>query len=118
MRLYRRTLSVLYFIGFLLHLADVFDLRLEFSKMDLVWKFWIAYLALFDLFASIGLWKEKRLGDILFIMIAISQLIVYLGFEGIFGNQRALIVFHTVTLVIYFILLTLKKIKLSRANKV
>lgn len=102
MSIYRRVLALLYFFGFLLHLSDVFDFRLSFSKMDPLWKAWILFLLLADLFAAMGLWAQKEYGDILFVIIATSQLIAYVGFKNIFGDQSELILFHVITLIIYF----------------
>lgn len=84
MAVYRRVLAILYFIGFLLHLTDVFDLRLSFSNMDSLWKIWIIFL-----------------------------LVAYVGFKRIFGDQNDLVLFHIVTLLIYFGLRGLKALKVE-----
>jgi hypothetical protein len=94
-------LAVLYFIGFLLHALDVMNLRLNFSDMDLIWKSWILFLLLFDLFASIGLFLKSLWGELLFILIAVAQLIAYIGFPSFFVEQEFLIYFHLICLSIY-----------------
>jgi len=109
MRIFRRTLSLLYFIGFLLHVADFFNFRLHFSEMDNIWKAWIIFLMVADVVASIGLWKDKLFGDVVFILVAISQLIAYLFFKDFFGEQMPLVVFHFITLFIYFLLRKINK---------
>jgi len=112
MRLFLRVLAILYFIGFLLHLADIFDLRLKFSEMDIVWKIWIIYLAVMDLATAIGLWRHKKFGIFLLIIVALSQLIAYIGFESFFGSQKPLVTFHLLTLFFFCILLVSKNIKI------
>lgn len=101
MKTYLRALSVLYFLGGLLHVLDLFDLRLEFSTMPPAWQSWIVYLTIFDLLAAIGLWRETNWGIRLFWLVACSQLIAYVGFSGYFGKQHELIAFHLITLGIY-----------------
>jgi hypothetical protein len=95
-------------IGAILHLADVLDLRLQFSEMDAIWKVWIAYLLIFDFVASIFLWLSSIIGVILFLIVASSQLIAYTFYKNIFGGQGTLIIFHLVTVSIYFVLLVRK----------
>jgi len=99
-----RILAVLYFIAFIFHFLDLFDLRLSFSKMDELQKVWIVYLFLFDLIASIGLWFQKKWGELLFMFIAVSQIVVYGFFREFLGPQTFLIWFHLITLLFYFLL--------------
>ncbi|MBS1968828.1 MAG: hypothetical protein JSU04_00885 [Bdellovibrionales bacterium] len=102
MKIYLRALAAFYFIGFLLHFADVLGLRLKFSELSTGWKFWIIYLGLMDLAAAVGLWFQHTGGIVLFLIVAISQLIAYIGFRNYFGDQISLIYFHLGTLAIYF----------------
>ena len=104
MKLYLRLLAFFYFIGFILHLADFFDLRLKFSEMPMGWKTWIVYLGLMDLFAALGLWYQHSVGVVLFFVVASSQIIAYVGFKEYFGDQGSLIFFHFATMAIYLIL--------------
>ena len=97
-RIYLRFLSLSYATGFILHVMDLFGQRLHFSEMDALWKAWIIYLAIFDGIAAVGLWSGKAWGTALFVMIAVSQLIAYLGFKDIFDDQSFLIYFHITTL--------------------
>lgn len=117
MKLYLRILSVLYFVGFALHVADLFDFRLELSQMSLVWKFWVWYLCAFDLVAAIGLWRSTRWGQATFLLIAGSQLIAYLGFKSVFGQQTELVWFHIVTLTIYLGLSAVKRKSVIEAHR-
>jgi len=99
--IFRLTLAILYFIGFLLHVLDVMNLRLNFSEMDFILKIWILFLLIFDLLASIGLFLRKPWGEFLFISIATVQLVAYIGFSSFFGPQEFLIIFHLLCLAIY-----------------
>lgn len=60
---YLKLLSVLYFIGFGLHLCDLLDLRLKFSDMDITWRSWIVFLTVADLITAVGLWRSKAFGE-------------------------------------------------------
>lgn len=104
MKLFLRTLAVLYLIGACLHVLDLLDLRLHFSEMNVAWKSWIFYLCIFDFIAAVGLWRQKRWGTVLFTMIALSQLVAYLGFQSFFGSQNFLVGFHVLTLAIFIFL--------------
>lgn len=101
MNRFLRMLAVFYFIGAVLHLLDVLGLRLDFSNMSFGWKIWIIFLLVGDAIASFGLWRYKKYGEYLFLLISFSQLIAYGCFEDFFGDQTVLIVFHFVCLVAY-----------------
>lgn len=107
MKLYLRILAVFYSAGAILHLLDVFNLRLEFSSMNPTWKAWTVYLLIFDSVSALGLWRQKSWGTILFLVVALSQLMVYTSFTHLFGNQYPLVIFHLLTLTI-FVFLKLK----------
>jgi hypothetical protein len=115
MKWYLRVVAVCYFIGSVLHLADILDLRLKFSLMNTTWRVWIVYLAVFDFIAAIGLWNMKWWGLALFFIIAISQLVAYVGYVDVFGTYDFLVVFHLVTIGVYFIFLVMNKRK-SKMN--
>ncbi len=101
MKTYLKILSAFYLIGGGLHLLDLFDLRLKFSEMNFVWKAWILYLLIFDIFAAVGLWKATTWGAKLFLMVVVSQLVAYIGFVNFFGPQYVLIAFHLITVALY-----------------
>lgn len=100
-RIYLKLLAVLYFIGCVLHLMDLFGQRLHFFELSKTWQVWIVYLLIFDLFAAIGLWRGRTWVIGLFLLIAISQLMAYTGFQNVFGDQTFLIVFHLSTLTVF-----------------
>jgi hypothetical protein len=105
MTYFLRVMAVLYFFAGLLHLADVLDLRLLLSQMSSTWKIWICSLLVLDFAAAFGLWFRTIWGQVLFVFIASTQIIVYLSFESTFGPQWELVVFHACSLVVYVYLL-------------
>ena len=118
MGLYLRILSVLYFIGFALHFADLLDWRLKFSEMDLVWKSWIVYLTVVDFAAAFFLWRLTPIGVWLVLLVAGSQLVAYTVFQDIFGPQWLLVVFHAVTVFLLFLIPSLRtQVDLAKAEK-
>ena len=109
MKYFAKVLSLCYFLGAVLHLADIFDLRLKFSEMNPIWKSWIIYLTIFDLVAGIGLWNNRSWGFLFFLIVTASQLLAYTVFSGFFGEQLPLIIFHCVALCTYLLLLIIRK---------
>lgn len=96
-----RILAAFYLIGAALHLAEIFGLRLDFTNMSLGRKGWILYLFIGDAIAAVGLWRQKKYGEYLFLIISFSQLIAYGWFRDFFGDQTILIAFHLVCLGTY-----------------
>jgi len=97
-------IGCLYGGGFLLHLLDIFNLRLNFSEMNTLWRSWIVFLLIFDLVAAIGLFFKKWWGQLAFLLVAICQLIAYTKFFDVFGSQELLVYFHWTTLGTYLFL--------------
>lgn len=102
MKIFLRVIAVFYVVGALLHLADLFDLRLKFSEMDRGWKIWILYLLILDCMAAVGLWKDKSWGLVAFLIVSASQLIAYILFQDFFGPQWPLVIFHIAVLCGFF----------------
>lgn len=113
MRIFLKIIGICYFIGFVLHVLDLFGARLHFAEMKLVWKLWIVYLTVADAIASYGLIKQRFFGEALFLVIAFSQLLAYTVFTSVFGPQLPLIIFHLLTIAIYILLLRVKNSHLS-----
>ena len=109
LRLYLKILAICYTVGFVLHVADLTDLRLKFSQMNPLWKTWIVFLAIADLFAAVALWTNRKWGIGLFIFIASCQLIAYVGFPSLFFDQTFLIWFHLLTVGGYLLLFTAQR---------
>jgi hypothetical protein len=104
LKYFLKSIAGLYALGALLHLADLFDWRLEFSGMNLIWKIWTIFLILSDSLTAIGIFKFRMWGIVGFLVVASSQLLAYLFFADTFYKQPALIIFHLVTLMVFFYL--------------
>ena len=117
MRIYLKIIGVFYFVGFILHVMDLFGARLNFTEMKMVWKIWIIYLTLADATASYGLIRNRIFGEILFLVVAFSQLVAYTIFAHIFGPQTLLIIFHLLTVGIYIFLLRAKNLMSSKESR-
>ena len=70
--------------------------------MNQIWKIWIVYLLVADPITVFLLLKKKSWGIVSFHIVAISQLIAYWGYQNIFGRQDFLVIFHILTLAIYW----------------
>lgn len=117
MRLFLRSLAFAYLLGFSFHIMDLFDFRLQFSQMNTIWQAWILFLIAGDFIAAGGLWFDKAWGIIAFHVVAIAQLVAYIGFRDVFGDQTFLIVFHVVTLLAYHFLRGLRLVKQARSPR-
>ncbi len=101
MKAYLKIIAIFYGIGALLHMLDLFNLRLNFLNMTGLWKIWIVFLLVADTFVASTLWKERVVGEYVFLLIASIQLVLYNSFVSYFGDQTVLIIFHVVTVGIY-----------------
>ena len=115
---FRIILAICYLGGFILHVLDILNLRLHFTEMDSVWKTWIIFLAIFDLLTAIGLFRKKLWGELVFLLVAVAQLVAYTRFQQIFGQQEFLIRFHTVCLGTYGILKVLEACRKSETSTI
>lgn len=106
--IFLKFIGVLYFVGFILHVLDVLNFRMNLSEMDFYWKIWIWYLLIFDFLISFLIFKEQLLGEILFISVACSQLVAYYFFKDRFGDQSPLIYFHLICLFAYICIRALR----------
>ena len=110
---YLKFLSLCYLVGAVIHLLDVFSVTRDYVNLALVDQIWIVYLLIFDSIAAVGLWKQKKYGEVVFLIIAFSQLIAYVGFQDVFGKESFLISFHVITVSIYLVLDRLHRYKNS-----
>lgn len=114
---FRIFLALSYLIGFILHLLDVMGLRLNIAELDTVWKSWIIFLLVLDLLVAVGLLLKKIWGEVLFLTVALSQLIAYIGFSSFFGDQVFLINFHLVCIFLYIYLKILSSTEVNFRKK-
>ena len=117
MGVYLRLLAIGYAFSALVHYGNLLGLgELPFSEMPLSWKLGDIGYALLDTVAVVGLWRRADWGIACFLLAAVSQLILYVGFPSVFAFTPAqqaaiqgLVITHVVTLLIFFVLWAIKK---------
>ena len=115
--IYLRILAMLYLYGAIVHYANLLGFgEIPFAQEPLSWKIADILYAILDTFTYTGLWLKKIWGIAGFLMSAFSQLVLYIGFPHWFAfnpQQQELlwsmVIFHLVTLTIFFGLLFLSK---------
>jgi hypothetical protein len=70
------------------------------------------YFAVLDPVAGVGLWLTSSWGAVLWLLAAVSQIAICLGFPEIFGQMWPLIAFNGVA-ILFYILLTWKVAQVS-----
>lgn len=96
-------LAVLYLGRTLIHLLDLLDIRLKFSQMGVISQSWTLYLFFADLVAAICLLTATRLGELIFVWIAIIEIAVYVNWSQYLGKHYGFLIFHLFSLGGYFI---------------
>lgn len=110
MSIYLKILAVFYLYGATVHYANLLGFgEIPFKESPLSWQIGDISYGILDTLTFIGLWLKTRWGIISFLLSAVSQLILYLGFPQWFAfnlEQRQLlwsmVIFHLVTLSIFF----------------
>ncbi|MEM1394593.1 MAG: DUF6163 family protein [Cyanobacteria bacterium P01_D01_bin.116] len=113
MGIYLKILALFYLYGAIVHYANLLGFgEMLFTEEPLSWQVADISYAILATFTFIGLWLKTQWGIIGFFSSAVSQLILYLVFPHWFAfnleQQRLLwsmIIFHLVTLSIFFVLL-------------
>ena len=109
MRAYCRALALAYAYGVLVHLWHMTGLASGgWDAIPLVWLAADVVYALLDMAVVFGLWRRHGWGIVMFLLVAISQIVVYGVFAGLFEvsaaeaqGLRVMIVFHLVTLALF-----------------
>lgn len=70
------------------------------------------YFAVLDPVAGVGLWLTSSWGAVLWLLAAVSQIAICLGFPEIFGQMWGLIAFNAIA-ILFYILLTWKVAQVS-----
>lgn len=113
MGIYLKILALFYLYGAIVHYANLLGFgEMPFTKEPLSWQITDVCYAILDTLTPIGLWLKNRWGIVCFFLGVASQLILYVGFPHWFAftpEHRQLlwsmIIFHLVTLFIFFGLL-------------
>jgi predicted benzoate:H+ symporter BenE len=72
---------------------------------------WIVFLLVFDLLTTVFLLLRPRLGVVFFHITALTQIFAYITFSAFTGRQDVFLVFHVVSLVLYWKLVAREKRK-------
>lgn len=81
----------------------------SFEAMPTPWKLATIHLAVVDLVASVGLWQRVAWGNVVWVYAAVAEVAMHTVFIGTFGSDLLIVVFHVVTVAVYFALLMLEK---------
>ena len=100
-----KTVALWYAYGAFHRLLDLLDLRLKFSTMDVPWKVLIVCKLVLGSMVAVGLWREKLWGEVLFVFMAVGQLLLYMAYGHIFGEHTLSMTVSIVSLTIYLVLL-------------
>lgn len=109
---YLKILSIWVFLGVIVHVAAILDRSqylgisntLSFAELPLAWQMMHFYFAILGSVTAVSLWKGEPWGVVLWLFLALNQLIMYLPLAHIFGAQPEVIMMHIVTVGIYLAL--------------
>ncbi len=120
MGIYLRILALFFLYGAIVHYGNLLGFgEMPWREAPLSWQIGDIVYAIIDTLAVIGLWNKTAWGIGFFLVAAISQLILYLGFPDLFAftpEQKqalwSLIIFHIITISIFFgLFFTAPKVK-------
>lgn len=73
----------------------------RFDLMPVYWQVASVALAVFFPFAAIGLWMTASWGVVVWVICAIAETIMYIGYPELFGRRLPIVASHIVTLGLY-----------------
>jgi hypothetical protein len=79
----------------------------SFEAMSTAWKILTMHFAVVDLVAAVGLWMRVSWGKVVWVYAAVSEIVVHTALIGSFGADWAKVAFHSVTLLMFFVLVFL-----------
>lgn len=109
MGVYLKILALLYLYGAAVHCANIFGFgEMAWPEMPLSWKIGNISYGILSLIAFVGLWIKSRWGIASFLLIVVSQLVLYIGFPKWFildqedqQDLSILVIFNLVSLIIF-----------------
>ncbi|MBS9720092.1 hypothetical protein JYU29_05245 [Tianweitania sp. BSSL-BM11] len=93
--------GILYWIR-LIGLND--GLTWRFDTMPITWQAASVLLAVFFPFAAIGLWMLASWGPVLWLICAITEIVMYVGFPQIYGFRIGAVATHCIVAALYLTL--------------
>jgi len=94
---YLRGLALLFLIGGLVYWLRILGVPLggkAFADMTIEWRVSTVYFAVLDLVAAVGLWIGVSWGSVMWMLAALTQVVMFVGLFEIFGFDLGLVVFH------------------------
>jgi hypothetical protein len=76
----------------------------RFDTMPIYWQFAGVLLAVFFPFAAIGLWMLASWGPVVWLICAITEIVMYVGFPQIFGWRIGAVAAHLTVAALYLLL--------------
>ena len=106
---YLRVLAVGYALGALMHYANIAGLgETKWRDAPLAWRLGDIAYAVLDTAAAVMLWLRSPLGVVLFLVAALSQLVLYLGLPRKFAFTkehmraiRSMVYIHVMTIAFF-----------------
>lgn len=103
-----RVLSLIFLISAVVHWVTILGIDTTgedgFASLAPPQQFAHGYLALIEVIAAVGLWFGAGWGVATWLLAAVSELVMHLGFPEVYGTGVATITFHVVTIGGYFLL--------------
>lgn len=64
----------------------------------------VGFFAVFELVAAVGLWLTASWGTVVWLIAAVTDVVLHTAFRDMFGMDRTVIAFHSVTILVYAVL--------------
>lgn len=74
------------------------------AALDLPRQIMTGYLAVLCLVAGVGLWMATSWGTVTWLLAALSEIVLHVGFADMFGAAWEIVGFHLVTMALYVLL--------------
>lgn len=108
---YLRVMAVLLLGGGIIHWARIVGIEpwrgVWFWQMPIEWQAATVFFGVLDLVAAIGLWLTVSWGAVMWLLRALSQVVMHTALADVFGRRPYEISFYVATILIYFLLLYL-----------
>lgn len=108
---YLRAMAILLIGGGLIHWARIVGLvpwrGVWFWEMPVEWQAATVFFGVLDLVAAIGLWLAVSWGTVMWLLRALTQVVMHSLFAEIYGRRPYEIAFYLATIAIYLVLLYL-----------
>jgi len=81
----------------------------SFEDMTTPWKIATMYLSVVDLVASVGLWMRVAWGRVVWLLAALSEIVLHTVFVGTFGNNLLILTLHVLTIIAFVALWLIRR---------